>query len=393
MKSAAAGATRGAVTGAAVTGTQTVGGNVAAKQFGVDPQRSPLAGVPESMMSGGILGLIFGGIAGAKGFQNEQRAWARLTGAYASEFPGDPEVRQATESYGKNPTPENLAKVIGAANRAASRLSPQELAQVIENVQRRLGIAPDQSPVTGPSSATAAPPASAAGIGPLAPYSFGQLAEPVPGGINYSFNSNSGGKGLYGGAVNHVETSRSTEPLKKVKLPTAGRGILAEPGRATIEEARAINNPLEIATAYGPDGRVLLQKQGSEDSVHFEPEEFAKLLDAVVTHNHPTGNSFSDTDLGFAASANLAELRVVAGTPSGGSVLFRLQRPPQGWPPAMGLIRAYEEAAKTVRARQQAEINAGNLSGRQARRAYASEIMEELKRQLPQSIIYSRTDL
>lgn len=139
-KSVAVGALKGAAANAVGAGVQTVGSNVATREFGVDPNRSPLEGLGSALASGGILGLIFGGMAGAKGYTTEAKAWESLTGAYASEFPNNPEVRDAVQAYGDKRTPENLAKVVGAANRAAEQLPPDELAGVIERLQKKFGI-------------------------------------------------------------------------------------------------------------------------------------------------------------------------------------------------------------------------------------------------------------
>jgi hypothetical protein len=50
-------------------------------------------------------------------------------------------------------------------------------------------------------------------------------------------------------------------------------------------------------------------------------------------------------------------------------------------------------ASSAVRNRQQADIDAGKLSKKRARQAFADETMQELQKQRPNDIIYSRTDL
>lgn len=191
-----------------------------------------------------------------------------------------------------------------------------------------------------------------------------------------------------------VETTPSTEPVTPVKPPKPGRGIHTDQNRATQEEASHLNQREEIATIYGQDGKVVSQKKGDASSVEFTPEEMAQLGGAVLTHNHPAGNSFSDQDLAFAASADLAEMRVACGSHDGRARLYRLLRPENGWELAPNaLLQAHDDAAKIVSARQREQIKAGKLSGRQARRVFAHEVMEELQRAIPAHIIYSQIEL
>lgn len=160
-KSVTLAALKTAGTGGLVTGAQTLGSNLAASVTGVDPNRSAFQGVASSFASGGILGLFMGTIAGQRGFANEQKAWEQLTNAYASEIPGNPDVRTAVEAYGQERTPANLAKVIGTANRAFGTLTPEHQANVIDNLRIKLGIADAPSPAPAGASKNAQTAASA----------------------------------------------------------------------------------------------------------------------------------------------------------------------------------------------------------------------------------------
>ena len=106
--------------------------------------------------------------------------------------------------------------------------------------------------------------------------------------------------------------------------------------RAKEEQIRF--QTFESAFAWDAQGNELLAKDGGRSGVLIAPQEFALLKDAIFTHNHPdglrygsidprsAGNSFSEADIEFAMSNDLAEIRVV--TPK---LRFALRRPPSGW--------------------------------------------------------------
>ncbi|EDY18425.1 hypothetical protein CfE428DRAFT_4209 [Chthoniobacter flavus Ellin428] len=191
-----------------------------------------------------------------------------------------------------------------------------------------------------------------------------------------------------------AHTTFYTHPLDPVTPPEPGKGIVAEPNRATVEEAEVINEPLEHGTVYLPDGSVLMRKPGKiKDQVPFKKKEIPLLKDNIFTHNHPCGNSFSEGDLDFAAKADLGEIRIVCPTPKGGAVLFRLQRPAKGWLPAEEMTSAYKAAMSKVRNRQFAERAANKVGKKQSSQIFAHEIMNELQKEFPEDILYSRTDL
>lgn len=81
----------------------------------------------------------------------------------------------------------------------------------------------------------------------------------------------------------------------------------------------------ETAVVYSPDGKFLFQKRGSSEEVSFSVGEFFKLKGAVITHNHPSGGSFSGRDILLLKKSKAAELRVI--TKSG----VYYMRPPQQW--------------------------------------------------------------
>lgn len=67
----------------------------------------------------------------------------------------------------------------------------------------------------------------------------------------------------------------------------------------------------ETAVIYDSKGRYLFTKRGNEKSVEFTLSELRRMKKGVVTHNHPSGASFSVADWKLFYGANLQELRAI----------------------------------------------------------------------------------
>jgi hypothetical protein len=92
-------------------------------------------------------------------------------------------------------------------------------------------------------------------------------------------------------------------------------------------EKTIVNRKTEQAAAFTRGGVQKFKKNGGKSSVPLNDEIAAGLLDdAILTHNHPSGGSFSPTDLMTAANTNLAEIRAV-----GSRGTFSMRRPADGW--------------------------------------------------------------
>lgn len=66
----------------------------------------------------------------------------------------------------------------------------------------------------------------------------------------------------------------------------------------------------ETACVYSGDGKFLFQKRGEVSEVQFGIRDLFRLKGTVITHNHPTGGSFSDSDIYFLFFSKAAEIRV-----------------------------------------------------------------------------------
>ncbi len=112
----------------------------------------------------------------------------------------------------------------------------------------------------------------------------------------------------------------------------AGLRTLATNLRAA--EDRIAGLPTEEAHAFAPDGRELLSRTGEAvreeglrgQGTYFKPDELARMRGAVVTHNHPMGNTLSRADVAMAMKHDFAQIRAV--TPDR---VYVLSVPKTGW--------------------------------------------------------------
>lgn len=65
----------------------------------------------------------------------------------------------------------------------------------------------------------------------------------------------------------------------------------------------------ETAYIYDKNGNILLNKRGTKGEVSFTDDELKLMKDAIVTHNHPMGTTFSPNDIYMAIEHNLQEVR------------------------------------------------------------------------------------
>lgn len=70
------------------------------------------------------------------------------------------------------------------------------------------------------------------------------------------------------------------------------------------------NRKHETMEVYSASGKYIMTKRGDSNSVRMSILDYKKLKDAVVTHNHPSGGSFSSDDIKFLKTMPISELRV-----------------------------------------------------------------------------------
>jgi hypothetical protein len=125
------------------------------------------------------------------------------------------------------------------------------------------------------------------------------------------------------------------------------------------EENRIRRDKYETLIAFNPDGSILLNKPGQQYEVEVSGEELLKISKSVVTHNHPrgldyddsdprsVGNSFSQEDIDLACFCQLLEIRAV--TPK---ARFSMKPGPAGWSEDY-----YETTLKPIIERMEAKVN------------------------------------
>ncbi len=117
-----------------------------------------------------------------------------------------------------------------------------------------------------------------------------------------------------------------------------------EARRELLKSERSIGSrKRETMEVYSPSGDYILTKRGNANSVSLSILDYYKLIDAVVTHNHPSGGSFSFTDLKFLKRMPISELRVA--TVDGAYYM----RKPSKWPDKIKSSKAMEEAYNQIR--------------------------------------------
>ena len=112
------------------------------------------------------------------------------------------------------------------------------------------------------------------------------------------------------------------------------------------------------------------------------------MKDAVFTHNHPGGNSFSPEDIYLAAVYDIAEIRVV-----GKKYRHRLVRPAAGWSEQFwrSTIRpSLRKHQEDVTAELNDAIYKGRMTAEEAEQQYWHEIWSRVAKEI--GFIYVRTE-
>lgn len=89
-------------------------------------------------------------------------------------------------------------------------------------------------------------------------------------------------------------------------------------GKAQTDFEESVRrNRLETGAAYDADGKEIWRKQGMQDAdgrnmIEISPYDGWQLAGAAsMSHNHPSGGSFSEEDIAFALTSGISEVRAV----------------------------------------------------------------------------------
>lgn len=128
----------------------------------------------------------------------------------------------------------------------------------------------------------------------------------------------------------------------------------------------------ETMEVYGPDGEYRFSKRGNTSSVSISVLDIPKLRGAVVTHNHPSGGSFSFTDFKFLKRMPVSEIRV--STEEGAYYI----RKPEEWPrdisSTIKMEKAYNEIKNSLKPKYRKLYNDGKISKTDRHRLFLDEV-------------------
>lgn len=123
---------------------------------------------------------------------------------------------------------------------------------------------------------------------------------------------------------------------------------------------------------YDSSGKYIATKRGGADSVSLSVLDYRKLKNAVVTHNHPSGGSFSLNDIRFLKNMPISELRV-----STIDCVYYMRKPVE-WPKEIKsselLEKAIQEIRKELRPKYQRLYNEGKINKVQRHKMFSEEV-------------------
>lgn len=104
-----------------------------------------------------------------------------------------------------------------------------------------------------------------------------------------------------------------------------GGGSRALSAALNVHEKAIRANNYETLIVFDKNGNILVNKIGGAHSVSYGMDG-SKTTDAIVTHNHPSGASFSHQDIAGMVYHNQKEMRA-----TGKEYTFSIRRPEKGW--------------------------------------------------------------
>lgn len=139
--------------------------------------------------------------------------------------------------------------------------------------------------------------------------------------------------------------------------------------RVEARESEIRSQSYESAYMVDAEGNVVIEKDGEAHEVGFTAKEVKAMKDATLTHNHPNGWSFTETDVRLAVKAKMAEIRAVTA-----DKVFILRRPEGGWPKLPKFESLLSEATGEVMDRLWQKIREKEISADDADREHWTEM-------------------
>lgn len=173
--------------------------------------------------------------------------------------------------------------------------------------------------------------------------------------------------------LDFLDKGGTTEEWNKIKLNDSTDKWAKEAKRELLKSEKSLGRrDKETMEVYGPNGEYRFSKRGNANSVGASVLDIPKLRGAVVTHNHPSGGSFSFTDLKFLRRMPVSELRV---STSNGSYYIRK---PEEWPREISstakMEKAYNEIRNSLKSKYRKLYNDGKISKVDRHRLFSDEV-------------------
>ena len=173
--------------------------------------------------------------------------------------------------------------------------------------------------------------------------------------------------------LDFLDKGGTTEEWNKVKLKDSTDKWAKEAKSELLKSEKSLGSrSKETMEVYGPGGEYRFSKRGDTNSVSISVLDIPELRGAVVTHNHPSGGSFSFTDLKFLKRMPVSEIRV---STSNGSYYIRK---PEEWSQDISSVtkmeKAYNEIRNSLKSKYRKLYNDGKISKADRHRLFSDEV-------------------
>lgn len=132
-----------------------------------------------------------------------------------------------------------------------------------------------------------------------------------PGHANQKTHGNRFGVGQAKESFRRLKDDKAARERYKATARKRGQGSGGGSQALKSVENEIRNQDFETAAVFDKNGKMLFRKDGGKDYVSFTDEEVTLMKGAIVTHNHPSGGSFSREDGIMLANGKLREIRAV----------------------------------------------------------------------------------
>lgn len=172
------------------------------------------------------------------------------------------------------------------------------------------------------------------------------------------------------------------EPVvkRKKRIPA---DILAVRKFEKVIRGRTVN---EVGAAIDKSGKVVLSKIGAKDYIKFTDSEMQIIRNKILTHNHPTGYSFSVDDIRLSAGSQLKEIRAV-----GEKYSYSMKPPATGWDEKFykeKIVPAHRSADKSTRIEFWNKIRNKEITIEEANLEHAHKVWQRVA--IHTGVIYER---